>query len=82
VARRRAEGSLRAGVASLCEGSLMTGRVCSTRPLRVRRGHEFSRLQQQLLALAYEQLLPIIRPKQRATAPPPRRAEPVPAVSI
>jgi hypothetical protein len=28
----------------------------------VRRGFEFSRLQEQLLALAYERLLPIIRP--------------------
>jgi hypothetical protein len=40
----------------------MSARLVSARPLpKVRRGYEFSRLEQQLLALAYEQLLPIIR---------------------
>jgi hypothetical protein len=40
----------------------------------VRRVFEFSRLEQQLLALAYEQLLPII--------PPPRRPRRQPAVCL
>ena len=45
----------------------MSVRPSSARPLpAVRRGYEFSRLEQQLLALAYEQLLPILRPRRRA----------------
>jgi hypothetical protein len=55
----------------------MADRVGSVRSLRVQRDHEFSRLQQQLLALAYEQLLPIIRPKRGATAPRASPAWPV-----
>jgi hypothetical protein len=39
----------------------MDGVSVAPRSLVVRRGFEFSRQQQQLLALAYEQLLPIIR---------------------
>lgn len=39
----------------------MRGVSVESRPIVVRRCFEFSRLQQQLLALAYEQLLPIIR---------------------
>ena len=81
VACRRAEDSLRAGVASLCEGLLMAARVGSTRLLRLQRDHEFSRLQQQLLALAYEQLLPIIRPQRPAAASRPTRPRPVPTAS-
>ena len=47
----------------------MAGRVRSTPPLaQVRRDYEFSRQQQQLLALAYEHLLPIVRPKRRRSA--------------
>ena len=57
----------------------MAGRVSVARSLHIQRGHEFSRLQQQLLSLAYDQLLPIIRPKQRAAAPRPTRPKPVPA---
>lgn len=56
----------------------MAGRVTSARSLQVQRGYEFSRLQQQLLALAYEQLLPIIRPQHRAAA---RRPSPAPVSS-
>jgi hypothetical protein len=50
----------------------MPGRPSPARPLpAVRRDYEFSRLQQQLLTLAYEHLLPIIRPRRRvATAAP------------
>jgi hypothetical protein len=55
----------------------MTDRVCSARSLHIQRDHEFSRLQQQLLALAYEHLLPIIRPKRRAATPRPARPRPV-----
>jgi hypothetical protein len=45
----------------------MSGRPSPARPLpAVRRGYEFSRLGQHLLALAYEQLLPILRPRRRA----------------
>jgi hypothetical protein len=60
----------------------MSGRPSSAGPLlTVRRGYEFSRLQQQLLSLAYEQLLPIIRPKRRSatTAPRPPRPKTVAA---
>jgi hypothetical protein len=40
----------------------MSARLASARPLpKVRRDFEWSRLEQQLLALAYEHLLPIIR---------------------
>ena len=47
----------------------MAGRLRSALPLaRVQRGYEFSRRQQQLLALAYEHLLPIVRPKRRRSA--------------
>ena len=55
----------------------MAGRVRSAPSLaQVRRDYEFSRQQQQLLALAYEHLLPILRPKRRprATAFRPRTA--------
>jgi hypothetical protein len=54
----------------------MSARPSPVRPLpAVQRDYEFSRLQQQLLALAYEHLLPILRPKRRpltAAARPPR----------
>ena len=43
----------------------MVGRLPAARTLAVRRGYEFARLQQQLLSLAYEQLLPIVRPPNR-----------------
>jgi hypothetical protein len=47
----------------------MSGRPSPVRPLPVvRRGYEFSRLQPQLLALAYEHLLPILRRQQRVAA--------------
>jgi hypothetical protein len=39
----------------------MPGRLPAARTLTVQRGYEFARLQQQLLNLAYEQLLPIVR---------------------
>jgi hypothetical protein len=39
----------------------MAGRPPAARNLTVRRGYEFARLQKQLLSLAYEQLLPIVR---------------------
>jgi hypothetical protein len=58
----RAEGSPRAGVASRSEGLTMVGRPSAARTLTVQRSYEFARLQQQLLSLAYEQLLPIVRP--------------------
>jgi hypothetical protein len=46
----------------------MSDRPSPVRPLpAVRRGYEFSRLQLQLLALAYEHLLPILRRQQRLT---------------
>jgi hypothetical protein len=50
----------------------MSGRPSPARSLpAVRRGYEFSRLQAQLLALAYEHVLPILRPsRQAATAAP------------
>jgi hypothetical protein len=71
----RAEVSPRAGVASHHEGLFMSGRPSPARPLpTVRRGHEFSRLQQQLLTLAYEQLLPIIHHKRRPTTAAARRS--------
>jgi hypothetical protein len=55
----------------------MSGRRSSARPLlTVRRDYEFSRLQQQLLTLAYEHLLPIIRPKRRSTTEAPRLPRP------
>ena len=55
----------------------MSGRLSPTRPLpAVRRGYEFSRLQSQLLALAYEQLLPILRPSRRAATAAPRPPRP------
>jgi hypothetical protein len=54
----------------------MSVRPSPVRPLpAVQRDYEFSRLQQQLLALAYEHLLPIVRPKRQAptrAARPPR----------
>lgn len=40
----------------------MVGHLPAARHLTIRRGYEFARLQQQLLSLAYEQLLPIVRP--------------------
>jgi hypothetical protein len=42
----------------------MVGRPPAAQPLMVQRRYEFARLQQQLLSLAYEQLLPIVRPPQ------------------
>jgi hypothetical protein len=55
----------------------MSGRPSPARPLpAVRRDYEFSRLQQQLLALAYEHLLPIIRPKRRGATAAPRPRPP------
>jgi hypothetical protein len=55
----------------------MAGRVSVARLLpKVQRGYEFSRRQQQLLALAYEHLLPIIRPQRRSAAATPRPARP------
>ena len=46
----------------------MSDRPSPVRPLpAVRRGYEFSRLQLQLLALAYEHLLPILRRQQQVT---------------
>ena len=39
----------------------MVGRPSTARTLTVQRNYEFARLQQQLLSLAYEQLLPIVR---------------------
>jgi hypothetical protein len=72
----RAEGSPRAGGASRREGFGMAARPSPVRPLpAVRRGYEFSRLQPQLLALAYEHLQPILRRQQPVTttaARPPR----------
>jgi hypothetical protein len=46
----------------------MVGRPRAARALTVHRGHEFARRQQQLLSLAYEQLLPIVRPQSRLAA--------------
>jgi hypothetical protein len=55
----------------------MSGRPSPARPLpALRRDYEFSRLQQQLLALAYEHLLPILRPKRRAATAAPHRPRP------
>jgi hypothetical protein len=53
----------------------MVGRPPAARTLTVQRRYEFARLQQQLLSLAYEQLLPIVRPQPRpgtAASRPPR----------
>jgi hypothetical protein len=44
----------------------MAGRLPAVRTLTVQRDYEFARLQQQLLSLAYEHLLPIVRPPTRA----------------
>jgi hypothetical protein len=60
----------------------MSGRPSPVRPLpAVRRDYEFSRLQPQLLALAYEHLLPILRRQQRVatTASRPPRPQAVAA---
>jgi hypothetical protein len=46
----------------------MVGRLPAARTLTVRRGYEFARLQQQLLSLAYEHLLPIVRSQRRPAA--------------
>jgi hypothetical protein len=46
----------------------MVGRPPAARTLTVQRRYEFARLQQQLLSLAYEQLLPIVRLPQRRLA--------------
>lgn len=47
----------------------MSGSVAPARTLpKVRRDYEVSRLTEQLLALAYEQLLPIIHTPRRETA--------------
>jgi hypothetical protein len=57
----RTEFTLRAGASPLVEVSAMPGATLSPCPCAiVRRAFEFSRLEPQLLALAYEQLLPII----------------------
>jgi hypothetical protein len=53
----------------------MAPRLGSARLLALQRRHELSRLQQQLLALAYEQLLPIIRSQQRPRPPRPKPAK-------
>ena len=45
----------------------MAGRLPAVRTLTVQRGYEFARLQQQLLSLAYEHLLPILRRQQQVT---------------
>jgi hypothetical protein len=53
----------------------MSGRLPAARTLTVRRDYEFARLQQQLLSLAYEHLLPVVRPPSKpaaAAARPPR----------
>ena len=56
----------------------MSGRPSPVRPLPVvRRGYEFSRLQPQLLALAYEHLLPIVRPQPAPAAAVSRPPGPV-----
>jgi hypothetical protein len=60
----------------------MSGRPPPARPQpAVQRDYEFSRLQSQLLALAYEHLLPILRPKRRVatTAVRPPRPQAVAA---
>jgi hypothetical protein len=58
----RAEISLRAGDTPVIEVSAMEGAASSPNPgPTVRRAFEFCRLEPQLLALAYAQLLPIIR---------------------
>jgi hypothetical protein len=41
----------------------MLGRPPAARTLTVQRGYEFARLQQQLLSLAYEHRLPLVRPQ-------------------
>jgi hypothetical protein len=64
----RAEFTLRAGASPLVEVSAMSGAMLSPCPV-VRRTFEFSRFEPQLLALAYEQLLPII-----PSTTPPRQA--------
>jgi hypothetical protein len=46
----------------------MRGRLPAARTLTVRRGYEFARRQQQLLSLAYEHLLPIVRPQHGPAA--------------
>ena len=55
----------------------MIGRPPAAGSLTVRRGYEFARLQQQLLSLAYEHLLPIVRP-QPGTAAAPRQNQHTP----
>jgi hypothetical protein len=53
----------------------MDGRPSAAPTLSVQRRYEFARLQQQLLSLAYEHLLPIVRPQPRtatAASRPPR----------
>jgi hypothetical protein len=61
----------------------MVGRLPAARTLRVRRGYEFARLQQQLLSLAYEHLLPIVRPRPglAAAASRPTRPAATPAAA-
>jgi len=54
--------------ASRSEGLDMVGHLPAARHLTIRRGYEFARLQHQLLSLAYEQLLPIVRPQTQPAA--------------
>jgi len=57
----------------------MSARLLPVRSVpAVRRGYEFSRLQPQLLALAYEHLLPILRRPQRVTTMASRPPRPQP----
>ena len=46
----------------------MVVRLPAARTLTVQRRYEFARLQQQLLSLAYEHLLPIVRPQPAPAA--------------
>ena len=54
----------------------MIGRPPAARKFTIRRGYEFARLQQQLLSLAYEQLLPIVRPQTQPAAAASRLTRP------
>jgi hypothetical protein len=54
----------------------MISRLPAVRTLTVRRGYEFARLQQQLLSLAYEHLLPIVRPQPGSAAAASRPTRP------
>jgi hypothetical protein len=54
----------------------MVGRPPAARKFTIRRGYEFARLQQQLLSLAYEHLLPIVRPQTQPAAAASRPTRP------